>query len=234
MEFAASPIVFRDSNKQLCFLFSISSFFFIMAKGPTKLELHPAAGTVNNNNTVPSQKQTEPAALEPIDNNLLTKAIQALVKYHNDTVNKAHDESNTTPLLGSDVAIHVQFSLARVPERTSHRPIRLNLPHPLFRFPASDTDPTTTTADTPNTDEQDHLNDVDVCLIVKDDAKQGIKELIDLFPHHKAMTRIKKVLTLTSLRTKYGKYANRRELLARFDVFMADDRILPMLGRALG
>ena len=200
-------------------------------RGPTKLELHQNGPASNSSSS--SQKESEPPspASEPIDKSLLTKAVQALVKHHNDTVTKAHQESNTTPLLGSDVAIHVQFSLARVPEKISHRPIRLNLPHPLCRFPSleKNDDPSIK-----HEKEEDHLDDVEVCLIVKDEAKPAIKELIDAFPHHKAMARIKKVLTLTSLRKKYGKYADRRELLARFDVFMADDRILPMLGRALG
>jgi ribosome biogenesis protein UTP30 len=157
---------------------------------------------------------------QTVDNDLLTKAVVALVKHHNDTVNKAYQESKTTPLLGTDVAIHVQFTLTRVPERISHKPIRLTLPHSLFQ------------SDTQSQD--DDLDSVDVCLIVKDDAKEGIKELIDSLPRHKSLSRIKKVLTLTSLRKKYGRFADRRELLARFDIFMADDRILPMLGRALG
>ena len=39
---------------------------------------------------------------------------------------------------------------------------------------------------------------------------------------------------MQSLRTKHKSFAQRRELLDRFDVFFADDRILPMLSKALG
>jgi ribosome biogenesis protein UTP30 len=42
------------------------------------------------------------------------------------------------------------------------------------------------------------------------------------------------VLTLSSLRKKYGAYASRRELLRQFDMFLADDRIIPMLAKLLG
>src|SRR5210317_28875 len=56
--------------------------------------------------------------------------------------------------------------------------------------------------------------------------------MIERFP--KELGCIKKVLGLQSLRTKHKSFAQRRELLARFDVFFADDRILPMLTKALG
>ena len=45
---------------------------------------------------------------------------------------------------------------------------------------------------------------------------------------------MKKVLGLDSLRKKHGKFEQQRALLHRFDVFMADDRVLPMLCKALG
>lgn len=41
-------------------------------------------------------------------------------------------------------------------------------------------------------------------------------------------------MTLTSLRSKYPQHKDKRELLKRYDLFLADDRILPMLGKALG
>eukprot|EP01083_Nonionella_stella_P126996 384635_1 len=81
-------------------------------------------------------------------------------------------------------------------------------------------------------DGEDGLDEVEVCIIVKDDSKEYVQEMIENFPDY--LSHIKKVLTLTSLRKKYTQYKDRRELLKRYNFFMADDRILPMIGKALG
>merc|ERR1711966_503078 len=60
----------------------------------------------------------------------------------------------------------------------------------------------------------------------------GVQELVARFPIE--LNCVKKVLGLQSLRTKHGSFTQRRELLDRFDIFFADDRILPMLTQALG
>eukprot|EP00546_Thalassionema_frauenfeldii_P013727 CAMPEP_0178919482 /NCGR_PEP_ID=MMETSP0786-20121207/14461_1 /TAXON_ID=186022 /ORGANISM="Thalassionema frauenfeldii, Strain CCMP 1798" /LENGTH=433 /DNA_ID=CAMNT_0020593417 /DNA_START=27 /DNA_END=1324 /DNA_ORIENTATION=+ len=64
------------------------------------------------------------------------------------------------------------------------------------------------------------------------DQSSGVKDLIDEFP--KEMVFVKKVLGLDSLRKKHAKFEQQRALLARFDIFMADDRIIPMVGKAIG
>jgi|AntRauTorckE5430_2_1112549.scaffolds.fasta_scaffold00168_10 ribosome biogenesis protein UTP30 len=148
----------------------------------------------------------------PVDTELLNKAMTAIIKHHNGTVSKS-------ALLGGDLPVHVQFTLARVPEKTSSRPIRIAIPHPLHKVL--------------NPEESDvGLEDAEVCLFVKDESKQWVKELLEKFPNE--MGSIKKVLTLTSLRKKFTQYKDRRELLKSYDIFLADDRILPMLGKALG
>ncbi len=38
-----------------------------------------------------------------------------------------------------------------------------------------------------------------------------------------------KIISLDKLRTSYARFEQRRELLATYDLFLADDRILPML-----
>jgi len=45
---------------------------------------------------------------------------------------------------------------------------------------------------------------------------------------------ISKVISLSSLRTSYARFSSRRELRDSYDVFLADDRILPMLAKVLG
>jgi len=159
-----------------------------------------------------------------VDRDLLRKAVLALQKHHNITVEK----EEKLCLLGSDLPIHIQFTLNKVPGKTSSRPILIDIPHPLYKL-VKDNDDGDDIED--NTDE-DKLDDVEVCLIVKDESKPWIQELIAKFPSH--LSYIKKVLTLTSLRKKHSRYSDRRQLVKRFDLFMADDRILPMLGKALG
>lgn len=42
------------------------------------------------------------------------------------------------------------------------------------------------------------------------------------------------IIKLQKLRTQYHEFKDRRQLLSQFDLFLADDRILPMLTKALG
>jgi len=168
----------------------------------------------------PTRLLTTTSPDAPVDSTLLDKAMVALLKNHQKTAEES------TSLLGSDLPVQVQFTLVRVPENTSSRPICLDIPHPLHKLITDENDE--------NDDDMvdDGLDDVEVCLIVKDEAKQLVLDLIQKFPSH--LSYIKKVLTLTSLRKKHSQYADRRELVQRYDLFLADDRILPMLGKALG
>jgi ribosome biogenesis protein UTP30 len=161
-------------------------------------------------------KSTTKKPTQMVNSELLNNAIKALLKHHNESDSKS-------ALLGNDLPVQVQFTLARIPEKTSARPIRVEIPHPLHKVLQTSED---------KDQHQDGLDEVEVCLIVKDESKQWVKELLEQFPSHTSC--IKKVLTLTSLRKKYTQYKDRRELLKRYDLFLADDRILPMLGKALG
>jgi ribosome biogenesis protein UTP30 len=165
---------------------------------PTKLTKNGSDG----------ESEVEPA--------LLSKAIGALLKHHAKTNESKQD------LLGTDQPIFVQLALSKVPEQTSSRPVRVEIPHPLHRLSTQEGDDM----------DEDDLEEVEVCLLVKDESKVWVKELIEQLPEH--LSQIKKVLTLTSLRKKYTQYKDRRELCKRYDLFLADDRILPMLGKALG
>lgn len=150
-----------------------------------------------------AQSQATPAGT--VDPALLNRAIAALLKHHEST-------ASSNQLLDDDLAVQVQFTLARIPGRPSAKPIRIDIPHSLISNDANE--------------------DASVCLIVKDESKPSIQQLISRFPSELAC--IKKVLTLTSLRTKHKSFEQKRLLLNRYDVFMADDRILPMLSKALG
>ena len=149
-----------------------------------------------------------------LDAALVEKAVEALLKHHQRTV----DASEKQQLLGTDVSVQTLLSLEVAPKVPKVKPIRLEIPHPLYKV--NDEDDST------------DLEEAQVCLIVKEDCKAAIQEQILAFPKH--LGCIKKVLGLQSLRTKHASYQQRRDLLARFNVFLADDRILPMLQSALG
>ena len=152
-----------------------------------------------------------------VDSNLLNKAVHALMKYHE---TKAAENKNL--LLGDDQTIHVQFSLNRMPEKdsVSSRPIRIKIPHSLHKL--NDVED----------EENDKLEEIEVCLIVKDSSKSWVKELISKFP--KELSYVKKVISLTSLRKKYSQYQDRRTLCSSYKLFLVDDCILPMVGKCIG
>ncbi|GAX25937.1 ribosome biogenesis protein UTP30 [Fistulifera solaris] len=159
---------------------------------------------------------TSVAAEGRVDRALIEKAVDALLKHHAQQA----AEKNKSSLLGTDLSVQLQFGLEVPPAQVNHKPIKLNIPHALWNHQQTDEK------------EIDVLEEPEVCLIVKEDAKPQIKELIAQFP--KELCFVKKVLGLESLRKKHATYAQRRELLHKYNVFMADDRILPMLTTALG
>lgn len=146
-----------------------------------------------------------------VDSTLLNKAMGALLQYHEKT------GSNPNALLGDERTVQVQFALDKVPSNPSQKPRSINIPHPLYKL---------------SDDIDESLQEPRVCLIVKEQSKKWVQEMIDDYPEQ--MGFVKKVLGLQSLRTKHGRFDQQRDLLNRFDVFMADDRILPMLAKALG
>ncbi|KAG7357521.1 ribosomal protein L1p/L10e [Nitzschia inconspicua] len=152
-----------------------------------------------------------------LDTGLVEKAVAAVLKYHE---TKSQQSDGKLSLLGNERPVHVQFTLLREPGHSKPKPVQIVVPHPFYKL-----------ADRSNQNE-DEIEEAEICLIVKDSAKPWCQEMIENFPQY--MSCIKKVLTLTSLRKKYTTYEQKRELLHKYNVFMADDRILPMLSKALG
>ena len=148
-----------------------------------------------------------------VDNSLVARAVDALLKYHKKTTD------DKLSLLGNDQPIQVQFTLLRTPEKSTSKPIRVLVPHPLFKLADKE-------------DGNDRVEEPEICLIVKEESKPWCLEMIEKFPEH--MGCVKKVLGLQSLRKKHSQYQQRRELLHKYNVFMADDSILPMVGKAIG
>merc|ERR1712228_613680 len=67
-----------------------------------------------------------------------------------------------------------------------------------------------------------------VCLFVKD--CKGQKHLNIKGCYYKEL----KIIELSKLRTKYSHFELKRQLCASYDLFLADDRIIPSLTKAIG
>ena len=154
-----------------------------------------------------------------LDPSLVGKAVEALLKYNAKQAEKAEKQV----LIGNDKPVQVQFTLMRAPGHSTPKPVRVLIPHPLFKLADKD--------NSERSDEED-IEEPEICLIVKEESKAWCQELISKFPNH--MGCVKKVLGLQSLRKKHARYEQRRELLNKYNFFMADDRILPMLSKSLG
>lgn len=174
-------------------------------KTPTKIAKKASSKTKS------IQKKSDRYAPAVVDNSLVSRAVNALMNYHEQTTEEK------LSLLGNDHPVQVQFTLLRAPEKSNPKPIRVLVPHPLFKV---------------NGSSDDALEEAEICLIVKEESKPWCQEMIEQFSDH--MGCVKKVLGLQSLRKKHAQYEQRRELLSKYSVFMADDRILPMLTKALG
>lgn len=149
-----------------------------------------------------------------VDPALVDKAVKALLKYHEKTT----EDSNKHALLGSDRPVHVLFTLLRAPGKSRPKPVQILVPHPFFKVA--------------DREDSDGVEDPEICLIVKESSKPWCQEMIEKFPSY--MGGVKKVLGLDSLRKKHSTYEQKRQLLRKYNMFMADDRILPMLSKLLG
>ena len=71
--------------------------------------------------------------------------------------------------------------------------------------------------------------ETEVCLIVKDPQRE-FKDKIEA----KGITSVKKVIGVSKLRAKFKQYEAKRQLCSSYDLFLADDRVLPMLPHLIG
>jgi ribosome biogenesis protein UTP30 len=81
-------------------------------------------------------------------------------------------------------------------------------------------------------------NELRICLITADPPTENPKAYKDLvqniaFPEA-LKSRIAKVVAVSKLKTKYKPYESRRKLLAEYDIFLADERVINLLPGLLG
>jgi ribosome biogenesis protein UTP30 len=79
-----------------------------------------------------------------------------------------------------------------------------------------------------------YANDVRICIFTKD-PQRTYKDLVasDAFPE-KLRTKIGRVIGLDKLKKKWKSFESKRQLLAEYDVFMVDDRIIKSVADFLG
>jgi ribosomal protein L1 len=143
-----------------------------------------------------------------LNEELAGRALDALLKY----TAKMEASAPKPDLLGGDgEKVHMQLTLKRVPADPSPKPIPLAVPHPVRGTSGENS----------------------VCLFVKGDDKAWAKELL-MEGAGGPLSGVAKIISLEKLRTNYARFEQRRELLATYDMFMCDDRILPMMTQALG
>lgn len=103
------------------------------------------------------------------------------------------------------------IALKKIPqEKRNDKPIRIPLPNPIYS-----------------------LEGVEICLFVKDHKGEGHKAA-------KAKLRddpiagVAKIIGISKLKTKYESHEAKRQLCNSYDLFMADERILPSLPKLIG
>jgi len=125
-----------------------------------------------------------------------------------------HLEGSKTSLLDDETGstMHLQIALNKMPKgrdqtlsRKQHKPHILALPHPART-----------------------LGECDVVLFTKDPQREYKDKLAA------AQVERVKVIGIDKLRKKYVEYEAKRNLCSGHDVFLSDDRVLPLLPKLLG
>ncbi|GAB4821059.1 hypothetical protein N2152v2_008105 [Parachlorella kessleri] len=103
------------------------------------------------------------------------------------------------------------IALKKIPqEKRKDKPIRIPLPHPIYS-----------------------IDGQEICLIVKDRKGEGHKAA-KLKVREEKVAGVSKVVGVSKLRTKYESHESKRQLCSSFDLFLADERVLPTLPKLLG
>ena len=109
-------------------------------------------------------------------------------------------------LLETPTMISLQFALQLIPQYCNNAAIEIEIPHSLRN------------------------NNAEICLFVKDKDKSRVKELLRQTP----VDGVTKVMSLSSMRRKFSRFADKRKLCDAYDLFMADSSILALLGKPVG
>ncbi|KFM65556.1 Ribosomal L1 domain-containing protein 1, partial [Stegodyphus mimosarum] len=143
----------------------------------------------------------------------ILQAIEA-IKYMNEKF--FEDESKKKPLIEEN-SIFLQVTLKKIPSRKLLKIIKVPLPNSLVG------DTSDVCLITGDLDKNDRKAEIEPTVLhYKDFLKQhGVKENVEVIP-------------LRQLRTEYKAYEAKRQLVAAYDVFLADNKIAGVLPKLLG
>ena len=119
---------------------------------------------------------------------------------------KTFSETNASKntLISSSVSVYLILGIFKTNEKQTLKPIRIKIPNPIH-----------------------DIDSVSVCVFVKDPQRDWKEKLANL-------KFIEKVSGVSKLRLKFKPYEAKRILCESHDLFMADDRVLPLLPKILG
>jgi len=144
---------------------------------------------------------------ELIDSHVsLEQCRQAVEALHSHEIKKKEKFEERQVLPAKDQHIWLNVTVKQIPAHHKLKPVKIPIVHPLV-------DPRTTS----------------VCLITKDPQRQ-YKDLLET--HN--IKFISRVVGLEKLKGKFKAFEARRMLLKENGLFLADDRIIPLLPKLLG
>lgn len=123
----------------------------------------------------------------------------------NALLNFVSKQADTKALLEDEEFVHVVVALKKIPEKARVKPFRIRLKHSLYA-------------------------DKSLCLFTKDDSGKNFKQILEENP----VEGIDKIIPVSKLRKNYRQFKDRRDLLATYDMFLADNRVIPSLPALLG
>lgn len=140
----------------------------------------------------------------PLDEAQVRKAVVALQSF----VDKQKADRPKQPLVEGAESLSCIITRKVVPGKASLKPIQIDIPHSLYGGEGG----------------------AEMCLFVKDEDKQRIKEALAQDP----VPGLTKVMTVKKLRKHFSRFEDKRTLAGAYDLFLADDRVLPYLKAPLG
>eukprot|EP00455_Lapot_gusevi_P001360 TRINITY_DN1055_c0_g1_i2.p1 TRINITY_DN1055_c0_g1~~TRINITY_DN1055_c0_g1_i2.p1 ORF type:complete len:270 (-),score=39.42 TRINITY_DN1055_c0_g1_i2:28-837(-) len=153
----------------------------------------------------PQNQKPKNKSVPPIARDQVEQAVKALVAY--EYKSRQEKEQETKELFDPEFMVTLVVGLKKVPnKKSSHKPERIRIPHSLYAH-----------------------SGVELCLFTKD-PQSKYEELLDSKP----VDNVKKVLSVTTLRKEYRGYDDRRTLCNSYQLFLADEAVLPLLPKAIG
>ncbi|KAJ3287160.1 hypothetical protein HK104_008732 [Borealophlyctis nickersoniae] len=140
-----------------------------------------------------------------LDEQQVAKASKALIAFH---ANKEKAAEAAKPELGdapAEETVELVVTTKKMPDKMRAKPQRIPIRHSLL-------------------DES-----CEVCLFTKD-PQRTYKDLLQ----SKGVTRVARVMGVSKLKAKFKPYEAKRQLLGSYDLFLADERVLPVLPPLLG